>query len=184
MKLESIPRIRRSSSCCWVLLYQRLLQSCYFSRSRSACCLASHIVNSISWARTISLARCLVEGNNSTSSKDRRDLLNGPPMLKVVRNRASLCIHRVSFCLHTVQCSQYLCPDTLDCVGTPSACPCPNEQDIKCLIPDALDKAGATVMCVRGNTECEEVNRLMKKYNKWRGYGYLFLGIDEQVSEW
>lgn len=87
-------------------------------------------------------------------------------MLKVVRDRASLYIHRVLLSLCTVQCSQYLCPDTLDCVDTPSACPCPNEQDIKCLIPDALDKAGATVMCVRGDAECAEVIRLMKKYSK------------------
>ncbi|KAL4241960.1 Long chronological lifespan protein 2 [Abortiporus biennis] len=38
-----------------------------------------------------------------------------------------------------VPCSQYLCPDSLVCVATPSQCPCPDPQDIKCLIPD-VDK--------------------------------------------
>ncbi|KAF8592126.1 hypothetical protein K439DRAFT_1643784 [Ramaria rubella] len=58
------------------------------------------------------------------------------------------------------QCSNYLCPKTLDCVETPSACPCPNPEDIKCLVPDAQDKGSATVFCVRGETECAEVEKL------------------------
>ncbi|KAF8524635.1 hypothetical protein BU17DRAFT_42788 [Hysterangium stoloniferum] len=59
-----------------------------------------------------------------------------------------------------VSCSQYLCPKTLDCVDTPSACPCPFPEDIKCIVPDAQDKAFATVFCVRGESECAQVEKL------------------------
>lgn len=59
-----------------------------------------------------------------------------------------------------VQCSNYLCPKTLDCVETPSACPCPNPEDIKCLVPDGQDKGSATVFCVRGEVECSEIEHL------------------------
>ncbi|OBZ76234.1 Long chronological lifespan protein 2 [Grifola frondosa] len=45
-----------------------------------------------------------------------------------------------------ISCSHYLCPDTLVCVSEPSHCPCPDVQDIKCLIPDAEDKGAATVL--------------------------------------
>ncbi|KAJ7094566.1 hypothetical protein B0H15DRAFT_904494 [Mycena belliarum] len=63
--------------------------------------------------------------------------------------------------LESVSCSQYLCPATLDCVGSPVDCPCPDPEDIKCTIPDA-DK-GATVICVRGNDECRHVERLARR---------------------
>ncbi len=65
-----------------------------------------------------------------------------------------------------VSCSQYLCPMTLDCVDSPSECPCPNAEDIKCLIPDMDgDVDDATVVCVRGQQECAEVERLMKRFS-------------------
>ncbi|KAF7352590.1 Long chronological lifespan protein 2 [Mycena venus] len=64
--------------------------------------------------------------------------------------------------LESVSCSQYLCPATLDCVGSPVDCPCPDAEDIKCLIPDAEEKEG-TVVCVRGNDECRQVERLMRR---------------------
>ncbi|KZT13042.1 uncharacterized protein LAESUDRAFT_740269 [Laetiporus sulphureus 93-53] len=63
----------------------------------------------------------------------------------------------------SVSCSQYLCPDTLVCVPNPSECPCPDVQDIKCLIPDSEDKESSTVLCVRGPNECAEVERLSRK---------------------
>jgi len=66
----------------------------------------------------------------------------------------------------SVSCSQYLCPDTHLCVDRAAACPCPDEQDIKCLVPDASDSDGATVVCVRGGNECAEVKRLMRKHMK------------------
>ncbi|XP_006460366.1 hypothetical protein AGABI2DRAFT_67235 [Agaricus bisporus var. bisporus H97] len=67
----------------------------------------------------------------------------------------------------SVACAHYLCPRTLDCVELPSNCPCPNVEDIKCLIPDMDgDVDDATVVCVRGNQECKEVERLMKKYSQ------------------
>lgn len=64
---------------------------------------------------------------------------------------------------HTVECSNYLCPDTLVCVSQPSDCPCPDVQDVKCLIPDAQDQGASTVVCVRGQDECADVLRLSQK---------------------
>ncbi|KAJ7129449.1 hypothetical protein C8R44DRAFT_615431 [Mycena epipterygia] len=64
--------------------------------------------------------------------------------------------------LESVSCSQYLCPATLDCVGSPVDCPCPDAEDIKCMIPDADERDGATVVCVRGNDECRTVERLAR----------------------
>jgi hypothetical protein len=64
--------------------------------------------------------------------------------------------------LLAVLCSQYLCPGTLDCVKRPVDCPCPNPEDIKCTIPDT-EGEDATVVCIRGQNECAEVERLMKK---------------------
>ncbi|KAM5535535.1 hypothetical protein V8D89_010872 [Ganoderma adspersum] len=62
-----------------------------------------------------------------------------------------------------VECSNYLCPDTLVCVEQPSDCPCPDVQDVKCLIPDAQDQGASTVVCVRGQDECADVRRLSQK---------------------
>ncbi|KAJ7721176.1 hypothetical protein DFH07DRAFT_858054 [Mycena maculata] len=64
--------------------------------------------------------------------------------------------------LESVSCSQYLCPATLDCVGGPVDCPCPDAEDIKCTIPDADESGAATVVCVRGNDECRTVERLAR----------------------
>ncbi|KAF8195659.1 hypothetical protein K438DRAFT_1826313 [Mycena galopus ATCC 62051] len=64
--------------------------------------------------------------------------------------------------LESVSCSQYLCPATLDCVGSPVDCPCPDAEDIKCIIPDAEEKEG-TVICVRGSNECRHVEQLMRR---------------------
>ncbi|KAF4620065.1 hypothetical protein D9613_005128 [Agrocybe pediades] len=67
----------------------------------------------------------------------------------------------------SVSCSQYMCPETLDCVAKPSQCPCPNAEDIKCIIPDSEGGAeDATVICTRGQNECAEVERLMRKGSK------------------
>lgn len=60
----------------------------------------------------------------------------------------------------TVQCSDYLCPKTLTCVPNPAQCPCPDPQDVKCLIPDSEDSEGATVVCVRGGSDCSVLERL------------------------
>ncbi|KAI0832581.1 hypothetical protein BC628DRAFT_330766 [Trametes gibbosa] len=62
-----------------------------------------------------------------------------------------------------VPCSNYLCPDTLVCVTLPSDCPCPDVQDVKCLVPDAQDKGASTVVCVRGQEECQDVQRKSRK---------------------
>ncbi|THV08341.1 hypothetical protein K435DRAFT_771872, partial [Dendrothele bispora CBS 962.96] len=64
--------------------------------------------------------------------------------------------------IESVQCSQYLCPTTLECVKRPSQCPCPEVEDIKCVIPDNEDPESATVICVRGKDECEQVERLVR----------------------
>ncbi|KAK0206744.1 hypothetical protein DFS33DRAFT_615942 [Desarmillaria ectypa] len=62
-----------------------------------------------------------------------------------------------------ISCNRYLCPSTLECVKAPRECPCPNVEDIKCTIPDANSRDGATVLCVRGENECADVERLSKK---------------------
>ncbi|GJJ07157.1 hypothetical protein Clacol_001357 [Clathrus columnatus] len=59
-----------------------------------------------------------------------------------------------------VSCSNYLCPKTLDCVQSPALCPCPFPEDIRCVIPDVQDKDAATIICVRGDSECKEVQKL------------------------
>jgi len=64
-----------------------------------------------------------------------------------------------------VPCSDYLCPETLTCVPNPSQCPCPDAQDIKCLISDTEDDDSATVVCVRGGNDCSEVERLAALYS-------------------
>ncbi|KAI0728688.1 hypothetical protein C8Q72DRAFT_779328 [Fomitopsis betulina] len=63
----------------------------------------------------------------------------------------------------SVLCSQYLCPDTLVCVSSPADCPCPDPEDIKCLIPDGNSKQKATVVCTRGAIDCKQVERLASK---------------------
>ncbi|KAJ6490366.1 hypothetical protein C8R47DRAFT_1045948 [Mycena vitilis] len=65
--------------------------------------------------------------------------------------------------LESVSCSQYLCPATLDCVGSPVDCPCPDAEDIKCTIPDSDDTHGATIVCVRGENECKQVEELARR---------------------
>ncbi|KAH7911566.1 hypothetical protein BJ138DRAFT_1006350 [Hygrophoropsis aurantiaca] len=62
-----------------------------------------------------------------------------------------------------VSCSLYLCPDTLQCVSRPVECPCPNEEDIKCVIPDAQDKGDGAVVCTRGDG-CAAVERLFRSH--------------------
>ena len=56
-------------------------------------------------------------------------------------------------------CDQYLCPDTLSCVGSPKDCPCPFGQD-KC----ALGKLGDYVCIspVNGMSGCDVVMEYRK----------------------
>src|SRR6267142_1614467 len=69
-----------------------------------------------------------------------------------------------SVMLTTVPCSEYLCKDTLVCVHKPVDCPCPNVQDIKCVVPDSQDVGSGTRLCVRGGTDCAHVEKLVKKF--------------------
>ncbi|EJD01573.1 uncharacterized protein FOMMEDRAFT_88635 [Fomitiporia mediterranea MF3/22] len=64
-----------------------------------------------------------------------------------------------------IPCNAYLCPDTLLCVRNPADCPCPSTEDVKCLIREPKEKDAATVVCVRGEDACTEVQRLA---NKWK----------------
>lgn len=66
----------------------------------------------------------------------------------------------------SVSCAQYLCPDTLVCVASPAQCPCPNAEDVRCVIPDAEDKDSAAVLCVRGANDCREIERLAQSFSK------------------
>lgn len=62
-------------------------------------------------------------------------------------------------------CSQYLCPMTLDCVAKPIDCPCPETEDVKCVISDKVsgERDAGRVVCVRGQNECKEVEKLSRK---------------------
>ncbi|KZT72562.1 hypothetical protein DAEQUDRAFT_590795 [Daedalea quercina L-15889] len=62
-----------------------------------------------------------------------------------------------------VPCSHYLCPNTLVCVSNPAECPCPDPEDVKCLLPDGKGKQGAAVVCTRGAIDCKHVERLASK---------------------
>jgi len=57
----------------------------------------------------------------------------------------------------SIDCSAYLCPVTFDCVAEPVDCPCPNEQDTKCVIED-----GASFVCVRADNDCKRAERAAK----------------------
>lgn len=65
-----------------------------------------------------------------------------------------------------VPCSNYLCPDTLACVSRPEDCPCPNVQDVKCVIEDSERDESGTVVCVRGGIDCKAVEKLANKFTK------------------
>ncbi|KAA1473501.1 hypothetical protein DENSPDRAFT_866109 [Dentipellis sp. KUC8613] len=65
----------------------------------------------------------------------------------------------------SVACSEYLCPNTLSCVPRPVDCPCPNVQDVKCVIPDHGGDGAGTVLCVRGGGDCSQVESLAKKFS-------------------
>ena len=72
----------------------------------------------------------------------------------------------LTFFLLTVSCSEYLCQDTLVCVSKPIDCPCPNVEDIKCVVPDAQDGDSGTRLCIRGGTDCAQVEKLAKKFSQ------------------
>ncbi|PFH51378.1 hypothetical protein AMATHDRAFT_142758 [Amanita thiersii Skay4041] len=68
--------------------------------------------------------------------------------------------------VESVSCSKYLCPSTLDCVARPIDCPCPYEEDVKCIIPSAGtddDSDDATMVCIRGEQGCSHVEQLIHK---------------------
>jgi hypothetical protein len=65
-----------------------------------------------------------------------------------------------------VPCGEYQCPGTLACVPRPGECPCPDVQDVRCVVPDPLAPGAATVVCVRGAQGCAEVERLAKAMAK------------------
>ncbi|KAH9983051.1 hypothetical protein BJV74DRAFT_852256 [Russula compacta] len=66
----------------------------------------------------------------------------------------------------SLSCSEYLCPDTLVCVTKPVDCPCPNVEDVKCVVPDAQDAGSGTRLCIRGDTNCAQIEKLVKKFEK------------------
>lgn len=66
----------------------------------------------------------------------------------------------------TVSCSEYLCQDTLVCVTKPMDCPCPNVEDIKCVVPDVQDAGSGTRLCIRGGTDCGQLEKLVKKFSQ------------------
>ena len=68
--------------------------------------------------------------------------------------------------LVTVSCSDYLCQDSLVCVQRPMDCPCPVVQDVKCIVPDAQEPGSGTRLCIRGATDCSQVEKQVTKFAK------------------
>jgi hypothetical protein len=65
-----------------------------------------------------------------------------------------------------VSCSDYLCQDSLVCVQRTIDCPCPVVQDVKCIVPDAQEAGSGTRLCIRGGTDCAQVEKLVNKFAK------------------
>ncbi|KAH9959233.1 hypothetical protein BC827DRAFT_1111034, partial [Russula dissimulans] len=63
----------------------------------------------------------------------------------------------------SLSCSEYLCQDTLVCVTRPVDCPCPNVEDVKCVVPDPQEAGSGTRLCIRGGTDCAQVEKLVRK---------------------
>lgn len=127
----------------------------------------SFFLSSFSWEcpsllpNSISLEMSLEDNTNTSSNKDREEI-NGlhTPMAVWIPISFLWLIWEICF---PVSCSQYLCPQTLDCVSKPTDCPCPNAEDIKCIIPDSENLRGeGTVVCTRGKNDCLEVEQLMR----------------------
>jgi hypothetical protein len=73
--------------------------------------------------------------------------------------------HTSAFYLILVSCLEYLCQDTLVCVAKPIDCPCPNVQDIKCVVPDEQDAGSGTRFCIHGGTDCLQLEKLVEKFS-------------------
>ena len=63
-----------------------------------------------------------------------------------------------------VSCSDYLCEDTLVCIKRPIECPCRVVQDVKCVVPDTQDAGSGTRLCIRGATNCAQIEKLANKF--------------------
>ncbi|KAF5393023.1 hypothetical protein D9757_001338 [Collybiopsis confluens] len=63
--------------------------------------------------------------------------------------------------VESVSCTQFLCPNTLECVAAPHDCSCPDLEDVKCIIPDADNKNVGTVLCARGPDACQAVEKVI-----------------------
>ncbi|KAA1065299.1 Long chronological lifespan protein 2 [Puccinia graminis f. sp. tritici] len=67
------------------------------------------------------------------------------------------------------RCSDYLCPSTLDCVASPSDCPCPFIEDIKCPISIPVNPSSSATLkkfqdsfiCTRA-PGCSQVQKALK----------------------
>ncbi|OAV92670.1 hypothetical protein PTTG_07655 [Puccinia triticina 1-1 BBBD Race 1] len=61
------------------------------------------------------------------------------------------------------RCSDYLCPSTFDCVSSPSDCPCPFVEDIKCPISlptPTAKKFQDSFVCIRA-PGCSSVQKAL-----------------------
>lgn len=129
------------------------------SRSSPFSCSVSWLLHSLAAFSSICSRANTPDGNNN----DLRVLTTGEHRVMLV----SPCLFVQDMSpiryLRPVPCSTYLCPDTLVCVDAPSQCPCPNVEDIRCIIPDVHNKNAGTVICVRGGG-CEDVDDYM---NAW-----------------
>ncbi|KAH8094816.1 hypothetical protein BXZ70DRAFT_337884 [Cristinia sonorae] len=149
------PRTSRSQICCCTVFGSSCLcHSYHLHRHNSS-----------------SLSRCLAKRHQDTTS-DHPPATQGSGLRKpmqvcricTILTVELLCLLILLYLVSLlVPCSEYLCPKTLTCVSNPAQCPCPDAQDIKCIIPDLADKDAGTVVCVRGGSDCSVVERLAGK---------------------
>lgn len=88
------------------------------------------------------------------------------PSFFLISSEPSSADLHLAFISMTVSCSEYLCQDTLVCVAKPMDCPCPNVEDIKCVVPDVQDAASGTRLCIRGGSDCGQLEKLVKKFSQ------------------
>jgi hypothetical protein len=147
----------------------RVFRKTGLSRSSRPCCftrdhpsLSSHFLFSHLQVRNSNFSMECSDTHNNSNSHPAAS--NGQCTQTAVR--AAAIFHSPYIYSIIVSCSEYLCQDTLVCVTKPIDCPCPNVEDIKCVVPDAQDAGSGTRLCIRGGTDCTQLEKLVKKFSQ------------------
>lgn len=82
---------------------------------------------------------------------------------QLVSSSTSFLISLSLFWPPTATCTSHLCPHTLSCVPSPSHCPCPMPQQIRCSYPDTSDPKSKDPMGLGGSFcvqegSCDRIN--------------------------